>query len=150
MNIIQQLIADVRKHERFLEERDVQLKDELRQNRKTLKEVVRHRERLERDHPNGEAALPLAPPDDEEEEEATDEAPESESPAEAESLVPGEWSPGYEIPEEPAEALYQSPEEPFNPEPEATADAMAKDWAPAPAESEKPIRRRKLKAAAEE
>jgi hypothetical protein len=154
MNIIQQLIADVRKHERFLEERDVQLKDELRQNRKTLKEVARHRERLERDHPNGEAALPLAPPDDEEEEEATDEAPEPESPAEAEPLVPGEWSPGYEVPEEDA-AIDDSPMSPSEEEQYAqdlaVAEEAAKPWKPADTvESEKPIRRRKAKAAVEE
>lgn len=160
MNIIQQLIADVSRHQRSLEERLAVLKDEQSKTKKILSQVARHRERLERDHGNGEATLPLAPPD-EEEEEATDEVDDADAMHAAhpvvrvEPLIPGEWSPGYEVPE--------TTEEPV--------DTMAKEWEPAsltpeqnsaasekglsPLEyienvSEKPIRRRKAKAAAEE
>lgn len=129
MSLMQQLIADVRKHEHSLEEREAELKDELAKTRKMHREVVRHRERLERDHGNGEVALPLGEPD--EEEEATDEADDADTYPDFdpdEPLVPAEEV-SWEDSKDAADA--------------AEARAMQ-------AEVSSKIRRRKAKATAEE
>jgi hypothetical protein len=121
VNLIEQLQTDVARHQRQLEERLAELKAEMVETRKVLTSVAKYRARLGKQHPNGEAALPLVPPDDEEEE-ATDEADDIEAEVDPNTglPIPGEQSPGYETPPE------------------------------VPAESEKPIRRRKAKATASE
>jgi hypothetical protein len=146
VNLIEQLQTDVARHQRQLEERLAELKAEMVETRKVLTSVAKYRAKLGKQHPNGEAALPLVPPDDEEEE-ATDEVDDADAMHAAhpvvgalEPLVPEEWSPGYETP---------SPLSEDEMGPEEFDQAMAKEREPAPVEPEKP-RRRKAKAAAEE
>jgi chromosome segregation ATPase len=153
MNLIEQHMENVSRELAQLEEQLARLKAEQDETRKLLNNIRRYRKSLVKQYPSSQATLPLAPPDDEEEE-ATDEAPEAESPAETEPLVPGEWSPGYEVPEEDA-AIDDSPMSPSEEEQYAqdlaVAEEAAKPWKPADTvEPEKPIRRRKSKAAAEE
>jgi hypothetical protein len=192
MNLIEQHMENVARELVQLELRMAWLKKEQDETRKLLNNIRRYRKSLNKQYPSSQATLPLAPPDDEEEEEATDEANDADAMHAAhpvvggEPLVPDEWHPDYEVPEEPdeSERAYRSRlddqaesdkiganQEPLGryhreveaqlrrsfpvdlsakSEADATADAMAKDWEPAPAEPEKPIRRRKAKATAEE
>ena len=66
-NIIESLIADIRHHEQSLIDRLAENKREEARLRKLLQEVRRHRKRLERDHPGGEAVLPLGEPEEDDE-----------------------------------------------------------------------------------
>jgi hypothetical protein len=155
MNLIEQHMETVGRELAQLEEQLARLKAEQDETRKLLGNIRRYRKSLVKQYPSSQATLPLGePPDDEEEEEATDEAPESESPAETEPLVPDEWHPDYEVPEENAaiDDSSMSPEEEAQYAQDlAIAEEAAKPWKPADArEPEKPIRRRKAKAAAEE
>ncbi len=90
-NIIESLITDIRHHEQSLLDRLAENKREEARLRKLLQEVRRHRKRLERDHPGGEAVLPP-----EEAEELDDE----EEPEPRPSYY-GEPTPENELPEEP-------------------------------------------------
>jgi hypothetical protein len=152
VNLIEQLQTDVARHQRQLEERLAELKVEMVETRKVLTSVAKYRARLDKQHPNDEAALPLAPPDDEEEE-ATDEVDDADAevdpntglPETKESIVPGEWSPGYEVPKESDEANTLTPEQ--------ISAASEKGLSPSEyseGNGSKPIRRRKAKATAEE
>jgi hypothetical protein len=155
MNLIEQHMENVAREEAHLEERQVQLKAEQDETRKLLNNIRRYRKSLVKQYPSSQATLPLAPSDDEEEEEATDEAPEPESPAETEPLVPDEWHPDYEVPEtteEPVDTMAKE-WEPASLTPEQNSAASEKGLSPLEyieSVSEKPIRRRKAKATAEE
>ncbi len=70
MNLIEQLQTDVARHQRQLEERLAELKAETLETRKVLASVTRYHEKLLKQHPNGEAVLPLADPDEDDEWEA--------------------------------------------------------------------------------
>jgi hypothetical protein len=161
MNLIEQHMENVARETAQYEERLAQLKAEQDELRKLLTNIRRYRKSLNKQYPSSQSTLPLAPPDDDEEEdeeEATDEPLDVEKlleEADSDPLVPGEWSPGYETPTE-ADALAEERKAAYEAHEAdvatdiATADAMAKDWEPTTAEPEKPIRRRKAKAAAEE
>ena len=114
MNLIAQLQADVARHQSQLEARLAELKAEIVETRKVLASVIKYREKLARQHPNGETVLPLTDPEEEPDIEPFD-ADKTFGPTE-EPLVPDEWHPGYEVPPEAEE------------EPEA--DALATAWEP--------------------
>lgn len=107
MNLIEQLQTDVARHQRQLEERLKQLAEEQAETKKVLRSVVAYRAKLEKQHPNGEATLPLGDPDEE--------------PAEAkvDDEVPFY---GYDEPDEPEEPTveeYQASREPARVTPES-------------------------------
>ncbi len=64
MNLIEQLQSDVARHQRQLEEELERLKAAQAETRQVLRSVVKYAAKLGKQHPNGEAALPLGDPDE--------------------------------------------------------------------------------------
>jgi chromosome segregation ATPase len=145
MNLIEQHMENVARELAQLEDRMAQLKSEQDETRKLLANIRRYRKSLVKQYPSSQATLPLAPPDDEEEEEdPSDPSPEEQEAAGNEPLIPGEWNPDYEVPEEPSSNSLT---------PEQNSAACEKGLSPSEyleSIGNKPIRRRKAKATAEE
>lgn len=65
MNLIEQLQSDVASHLRQLEHQEARLEAELIETRKAIRSAKSYQAKLLKQHPNGEAVLPLADPDEE-------------------------------------------------------------------------------------
>lgn len=138
MNLIEQHMQNVSRELAQLEDRLARLKAEQAETRKLLGNLQRYRKSLIKQYPSNQAVLPLDEPDEGDTDDAEVDA------NTREPLVPDEWGPDYEVPEEPTEA---------------EAGAMAREWKPSPdsrdiaqakAEFEAKPRRHKTKATAEE